>query len=100
MKAFQWSANKIVANQMSDISLENWNWIKLQINGSKDYTVCMEGLGANGQWSTQLFKYTQKIKNNQRKAQNTMICTAKWFPSIKLTENIPTNKSKLIHSFI
>lgn len=100
MKAFQWSANKIVANQMSDISLENWNWIKLQINGSKDYTVCMEGLGTNGQWSTQLFKYTQKIKDNQRKAQNTMICTAKWFPSIKLTENIPTNKPKLIHSFI
>lgn len=66
----------------------------------KDYTVCMEGLGANGQWSTQLFIYTQKIKDNQKKAQNIMICTANWFPSIKLTENIPTNKSKLIHSFI
>lgn len=60
-KLFKEMANKILANQMSDNSLENWNWFKLQINGYvKNYTVCMEGLGANGQWSTWLFKYSHK----------------------------------------
>lgn len=41
-KLFNEVANKIVANQMSDISLENWNWIKLQINGSKGL-YCLHG---------------------------------------------------------
>lgn len=41
-KLFNEVANKIVATQMSDISLENWNWIKLQINGSKGL-YCLHG---------------------------------------------------------
>lgn len=96
IKAFQGDmANKIVANQMSDNSLENWNWFKLQINGYvKNYnTVCMKGLGANGQWSTWLFKYSHKIKiKTQRKAHAKHDLYHKIFPSVKLTENISTSE--------